>query len=175
MNVLVVYESMYGNTHEVAESIATGLRSGTEAAVVPVAEATPELLRDADVLVVGGPTHVHGMARAATRKSAAEAADKAGSGLTLEPGAGPDDPGLREWLPTLHAGPGQAAAAFDTRMTGPVVFTGRASSKIAKRLRQDGYRMVADPASFLVDRQNRLVDGELDRAREWGEQLAAQL
>jgi len=54
MRALVVYESMYGNTHVVASNIADGLRADYEVTLVPVAEATPALVAGADLLVVGG-------------------------------------------------------------------------------------------------------------------------
>ena len=74
MRAVVVYESMYGNTHQVADAIGAGLRSSFEVSVVPVSEAGPAVLADADLVVVGGPTHVHGMSRAGTRKAAVQAA-----------------------------------------------------------------------------------------------------
>jgi flavodoxin len=53
MRALVVYESMYGNTHVIASNIADGLRSTCEVTLVPVAEATWDLIADADLLVAG--------------------------------------------------------------------------------------------------------------------------
>ena len=66
-----------------------------------------------------------------------------------------------------------AAAAFDTRIDAPAALTGRASKGIAKRLRRCGFSLVVEPESFLVDKHNRLVDGEEERARAWGAALAA--
>ena len=67
---LVVYESMFGNTEQVAEAIGEGLRSKVEAEVVRVDRA-PEVLPDSlDLLVVGGPTHAFSMSRPGTRESA---------------------------------------------------------------------------------------------------------
>jgi flavodoxin len=62
MRVVVVYESMYGNTHLVADAVAEGLRSvdRVDAEVVGVAHASAAVLAGAEVVVVGGPTHVHG-------------------------------------------------------------------------------------------------------------------
>ncbi len=70
MRAVVVYESMYGNTHHVAEAIGSGLAEGFDVAVVPVAEAGQEMIDDADLVIVGGPTHAHGMSRESTRQEA---------------------------------------------------------------------------------------------------------
>ena len=77
------------------------------------------MLAGADLVVVGGPTHAHGMSRATTRKAAVAAADKPESPLEVDPDA--EGPGLREWFDSLDglgALPTQAAA-FDTRLDAP--------------------------------------------------------
>ena len=48
MRAVVIYESMYGNTHAIADAIGRGLAPGNEVTVVPVAEAAPELLGEAE-------------------------------------------------------------------------------------------------------------------------------
>jgi hypothetical protein len=170
MRAVIVYESMYGNTRLIADAIARGLGPESETVVVPVSEARPELLDRADLVVVGGPTHAHGMSRAATRKSAVQAADKPGSRLTLDPGA--EGPGLRDWFDGLDQGSG-TAAAFDTRLGGPAILTGQASKGIARLLRKHGLTLAAGPESFLVTKDNRLQPGEEHRAQAWGRQLAS--
>ncbi|NUR59542.1 MAG: CBS domain-containing protein [Catenulispora sp.] len=90
------------------------------------------------------------------------------NGLALEPTA--PGSGLREWFEHLGRGDGKRAAAFDTRLSAPPLFTGRASLRIAKRLRKSGFDLAEDPVSFLVDKQNHLR-GELERAQSWGERL----
>ena len=137
MRALVVYESMYGNTHVVASNIADGLRATHEVTLVPVAEATEDLVAEADLLVVGGPTHMHGLSSPASRRMAAQAAAKPASGLSLDPDA--CGPGLRDWLKGLGPGIGPGissahalAAAFDTRLNGVAAFTGHASRGIGK-------------------------------------------
>jgi flavorubredoxin len=67
MNVVVVYESLFGNTHQIAEAIAGGVREAApdaQVACLPIAEANPELLQVAEVLIVGGHTHMRGMTSA---------------------------------------------------------------------------------------------------------------
>jgi Flavodoxin len=172
MRVVVIYESMFGNTHVIAEAVAAGLQQGNEVTVVPVAQAARELLAGAGLVVVGGPTHVHGMSRANTRKGAVQMASKPGSKLALDANA--EGPGLRDWFASL----GQIsvpAAAFDTRLEGRAVFTGRASRAIRRELGRHGFSVIAPPKSFLVTGNNQLRPGEEDRARGWGEQLAGKL
>jgi hypothetical protein len=171
MRALVVYESMFGNTHMVADHIARGMGNGVVAAVVPVDRATVAMVADADLVVVGGPTHVHGMSTTTSRSGAKDTA-AADDDLDLDPDA--EGLGLRDWFAGL-AGAGTPAAAFDTRVDAPAVLTGRASKGIARRLRHHGFTLVADPESFLVDKDNHLLAGEDDRAETWGAALAATL
>ena len=168
MRALVVYESMYGNTHVIASNIKDGLRATHEVTLVPVTAATAELVSHADLLVVGAPTHMHGLSSASSRQMAARAASKEGSGLTLDPDMG--GPGLREWLNGLADGHA-LAAAFDTRFHGVPLATGRASRGISRLLKRHGYRIFVAPESFLIGQQNTLLDGEASRARRWGAAL----
>jgi hypothetical protein len=170
MRAVVVYESMYGNTHLIADAIGAGLKTAFDVSVVPVSQASPAVLADAHLVVVGGPTHAHAMSRAATRKAAVEAADKPASPLTVEPGA--LGPGLRDWFGSLGQYPVKAAA-FDTRIHGPAALTGRASKGVARLLRAHSFDLVAEPESFLVTKQDRLEPQESARAREWAATLAA--
>jgi len=168
MRSLVVYESMYGNTRQIAEAIAAGLGEAGQASAIHVAEVNPAALAELGLLVLGGPTHAWGMTRPGTRKAAVAQADKAH--LTVEGKA--DAPGIRELLaglPRLEC-PG---AAFDTRLDAPVMFTGQASRSIAHHLRKHGVQ-VLDHRSFLVTRANKLRDdSELAKARAWGVELTA--
>ncbi|MEO8694618.1 MAG: flavodoxin domain-containing protein [Acidimicrobiales bacterium] len=172
MKALVIYESMYGNTHLIADAIGTGLSEVAEVVVIPVREATPALLHDADLIVVGGPTHAHGVSRPATRQAAADAAEKPGSELVVEPDAA--GTGLRDWFSTLDWMSGRAAA-FDTRLDAPAPFTGRASKGITRMLRHHGFTVVTEPQSFLVTKANHLEADEAKRARDWGVELAAMI
>jgi menaquinone-dependent protoporphyrinogen IX oxidase len=172
MKALVVYESMYGNTHLIASAVADGLRPHGDATVVRVDEADPELVESADVIVVGGPTHAHGMSRASTRKAAAVASGKPGSNLVLE--AERAETSLREWFASVNR-LDKKAAAFDTRIDMAAVLTGRASKGIARELRQRGATLISEPRSFFVTKDNHLEPHEESEAREWGARLAKAL
>jgi hypothetical protein len=170
MHALIVYESVYGNTHAVAAGIAAGLEPRSEAKLVPLHDATEDLLSWADVVIVGGPTHAHGLTSASSRKGARESANDPKSGLTLDPDA--VGPGLRDWFRGLTRVQGKSAVAFDTRFDASALLTGRASHGIARRLRGRGFTLVTQPESFLVDKHNQLLAGETDRAALWGAHLA---
>jgi hypothetical protein len=168
MKFVVIYESMYGNTHLIADAIANGLSGYGDVEVMPVSAADRTRVSGADLVVVGGPTHVHGMSRPSTRKAAIAAAEKPDSGLELDPGA--EGIGLSEWFRKLGDMSGYAAA-FDTRAPGPPLLTGRASRRIARLLREHGFTMLSEPESFVVAKDNHLDEGEERHARSWGLEL----
>ncbi|WP_236790884.1 flavodoxin domain-containing protein [Amycolatopsis sp. GM8] len=164
MRVLIVYESMFGTTELIAKAVAEGLRPAGEVAVTNVDDA-PAQLGDVDLLVVGGPTHVHGMSRPSTRESAAGQAE--GGALSRERG-------IREWLGSLGPAPdGLAVAVFDTRLDKARWLVGSAAHSAANVLRRHGYQIPGKPQSFFVTSSTppELAPGELERAREWGETL----
>jgi hypothetical protein len=170
MHAIVVYESMYGNTRHVAEAIARGIDDSGTARVVPVSMAEAVSLAEFDLVVVGGPTHLHGMSRASTRHTADDAATASAGDLVMEPD--PTSEGVREWLASLANMTGRAAA-FDTRIDGAPLLTGRASKGIGKMLRAAGFQLVVEPESFLVDKATHLLAGEEQRAQAWGAGLTA--
>lgn len=171
MKVLVIFESMYGNTRAIAEAVAEGIGvdGDVQVTVLPVSAASTELARDADLLVVGGPTHAHSMSRPSTRRAAQEAAATPDSGLLLDPTA--SGPGVRDWLAHLEHR-GGLGAAFDTRLDAPAMFTGSAAAGIARKLRRCGITAITKPESFLVTKKTELCPGETTRAREWGTELS---
>ena len=175
MRTVIVYESLFGNTHKIAEAIAEGIRTqqpDAEVACVPVADGSPALTGGADLLIVGGPTHMRGMSSGMTRKKGVEGEQKKAPDLHVEPGF--DGPGLRDWFHGLDQAAGSAsAAAFDTRAG--IRMAGGAAPGIARRLRRHGYRVLATEGYIIDDTQGPLRAGELDRARDWGASLSRQL
>ena len=174
MEIAVVFESMYGATHEIADAIAEGVAEAQPDATVTthrVGEADPDRVAAADLLLVGGPTHMRGMSSGMSRKMAVQMEEKkereSGEhfGHGLEPGAEGD--GLRDWFHRLPKGArGRRAAAFDTRGEGPMV--GGAAKGIAHRLESHGYELVTGPEGFIVEGDAQLLKaGERERARAW--------
>jgi hypothetical protein len=172
MRALVVYESMFGNTREIATAIAEGIAARMPVETVEVASAPLVIHDDVTLLVVGGPTHAHGMSKPESR---ADSAKRAGDRLVSKGN------GIREWLGTIRSGSTRTSvAAFDTRIKGPGLLWGSAAKGADKALRGLGFTGMAAPESFLVEGPtgpvfDRLADGETERARAWGEGLAGRL
>ncbi len=80
-------------------------------------------------------------------------------------------PPLRAFLERLGRIDGMRAAAFDTRLDWPLWLSGSAAKQIAAGLVQAGATVVAAPESFIVTREPKLRDGELERAAAWAESL----
>jgi hypothetical protein len=160
MHALIVFESIWGNTEQIGREIAAGIGGRTD--VIDAASASEALEDDVDLLVVGGPTHAFSMSTARTRESARQ------QGATHIPTRG-----IREWIAD-HQSPRRATpvATFDTRVTSPRL-PGSAAKKAMKRLIGLGYQPVAKPATFGVHGYaGPVTDGELERARRWGAELA---
>lgn len=172
MRALVVYESMYGNTRKIAQAVAEGISERLAVKTVEVGDAALEVPDDVDLIVVGGPTHAHGMSRSGTRESAANQFAKP---LVS------DGIGIREWLDAIRPPARRVhAAAFDTRARIPAWASGSAANGYAKLLEGSGFRLVDKPRSFFIQTKAEPVDdllaeGELDQARAWGLALAIAL
>jgi flavodoxin len=165
MRALVVYESMFGNTAEVARAVATGLSAHLEVELRNVADAAPGATsgQRRDLLVVGGPTHAFSMSRPQTREDA------------VRKGADPAvvATGIRDWLAESQTS--TAFATFDTKVARVRRLPGSAAHQASRAARRRGHSRAARPESFYVeDTKGPLLDGELDRARAWGERLGAE-
>jgi hypothetical protein len=159
---LVLFESMFGNTQQIAEAVKEGLSTFVPTDIHEVGTA-PDVIPDGvGLIIVGGPTHAFGMSRPKTRQDATRQA----GGHVVSGGNG-----LREWLTTLRAPGSLSAAAFDTRIDKPRV-PGSAARGAEKRLRKLGFQIATPSESFYVTgTAGPLVDGETERARRWGEEL----
>jgi hypothetical protein len=67
-----------------------------------------------------------------------------------------------------------AVATFDTRVDTVRHLPGSAAKKAAKEVRRHHLgRVVASESFYVGDTQGPLLDGELARARAWGEELVS--
>jgi len=146
MRIVVVYDTVYGNTRAIAEAIGKALPG--EAPVWHVRDVQPGDLQSADLLVIGSPTQ--GALPTAAMQSLIE---------RLGPPA-------RE---------GGRVAAFDTRLTWGFLerWGGFAAQKMADRLQEKGWALACPPQGFFVRglRKGPLKRGELDRAAAWAGQI----
>ena len=161
MKALVVFESMWGNTEQVARAVAEGLAGACEVDVLDVAAQVPSDLGGVDLLVVGGPTHAFSLSRPATRQ---DAVDRGAPG-------GHEGRGIREWIAELPVGD-VAVATFDTRVDKVRHLPGSAARKAAKEVRRHHLgRVVGSESFYVADTAGPLLDGELERARSWADGL----
>lgn len=148
MNVLVVYDSQFGNTEQIGRAIANQMEARGIVRFLSIDDPAGHNLIGVDLLVVGGPTQGHG---------------------ARQP--------LRDWVEQLSPTMLQsvAVATFDTRFRWPVFLAGSAASSIAKTLRHHGARLLVPPESFFVEgREGPLANGELERAGAWADTLILQ-
>jgi hypothetical protein len=154
---VVLYESLFGNTETIAKAIADGLGESCEVTLGHFGD-VPGAVEGADLIVLGGPTHGWGMTKPQSRR---------------QPGGQIYEVGVREWLEAARPGLGKAAAAFDTRFDKPRWMTGSAAARIGRELERLGYRMAMGPESFFVlHTGGPLKEGEQERAKRWGSELA---
>lgn len=143
MKVLVIYDSMFGNTERVAQVIAAGLGTGEDIRLAKVNTITPQDTMALDLLIVGSPTH----------------------------GFRPTE-ATRAFLDSLQPNllSGVRAAAFDTQYRSRL--SGSAAKKIEKALRRQGCSIVAPAIGFFViGSEGPLAEGELDKATAWAKQI----
>ena len=161
MRVLIVFESLFGNTRQIAEAIAEGARRASmlvDASCIRVPDLVGAETASADLFFVGGPTQFHGMASRKKRGVWLRQQDletgASRSGHALEPGTGGST--LSEWLDRI--------------------LSGGAAPKIERRLRDRGYTIAAAPVGFIVeDMEGPLRSGERERAAAWGQMAVERL
>lgn len=166
MKSLVVYESLFGNTEQVARAIGRGLAEHCHVELCEVNDAPTVIPEELDLIVVGGPTHAFSMSSPSIRQGAFRQGASQGAAAL----------GVREWLGHQRRIPHTALVAmFDTRVGKVRHMPGSAARGAAKLAHKLGYAAAAKPQSFYVeDVTGPLAAGELDRAKSWGQRLGAQ-
>jgi hypothetical protein len=164
----VVCESMFGNTAAVAGAIGSELRSqGFDVEIWDVEDAPAAESLRVDLLVVGAPTHAFSLSRPGTRADAVRQGADAARART----------GIREWLTAAGGTPEEAqprVVAFDTRVAKARHLPGSAA-RAAMRLGERHHlgHPLGIESFYVEDIAGPLLDGELDRAREYARNVSA--
>jgi flavodoxin I len=145
MKAIVIYDSLYGNTEQIARAIGGGIEG--EVKVVRAGEAKPEELGSCDLVIVGSPTQ---------------------GGRHTKPMQA-----FLDGLPG-DALKNKKVASIDTRgKTWIVKIFGWAANRIADTLKDKGGSLLAPGQGFFVKAtKGPLVDGELERAAAWAKTIA---
>ncbi|MGZ4934754.1 MAG: flavodoxin family protein [Halobacteriota archaeon] len=148
--ILVVYESKYGNTKRVAETIVEGMQrvDGTETMLNEVKKVDRNAIPRYDAIVFGGPTHFGGPTRS-----------------------------MKKFIDKLSALPldGKQFAVFDTYFKTDFE---KATKDMEQRMREKvpAMKMIVPGLSIKVgDMKGPIAEGELPKCEEFGTKIAAQL
>lgn len=157
MKTLVLYDSAFGNTQQIAKAIGAALSTVDDIPVIRIKDILPEHLTGVQLLLVGSPTR----------------------------GFRPTED-TKKFLQKLPARSlaGVNIAAFDTRvnikevnsgfLTFMVNLFGYAAEPIAKALQKKGGKLVLPPEGFFVDdKEGPLKRGELERAAAWANRMCS--
>ncbi len=154
MNILIVYDSIYGNTAKIAEAVADRLGRDNHVTTVAVQQAAKLDLSDTDLLIVGSPTR------------------------GFQP-----TPNISEFIAALAPASTDLTAADSTRASTWKRSTRRHCvglwrlEAMPQRAWPAGYEnhgivLRGDPGAFLVTgTEGPLKTGELERARDWAGDL----
>jgi flavodoxin len=155
MKIIVVYDSVFGNTGQIAQAIGGALGSGNEVEVCNVSQFSRENLKGTELLIVGSPTRGFRPTEAISNFIK----NLSPRGLT-----------------------GIMVAAFDTRISLEELKSsiarfivkkgGYAANPIAKKLVAMGGILMLPPEGFLVtNEKGPLKVGETERAAGWAREL----
>jgi len=148
MKALIVYDSMFGNTEKIAQSIHDSLAESVNVEILHMSKLNSKELNGLDLVIVGSPTH---------RCKPSES--------------------VNVFLNNIPRGAlkGISIASFDTRyhMSKWLLWlAGSATKRIARKLKSKKGNLALEPESFIVTgREGPLEDGELERASLWAKTI----
>ena len=157
VKALVIYDSFFGNTERIAQSIGNALVRPEDVGILRVGDVRPEQLTGLKLLIVGSPTRAFS-----------------------------PSPAIKKFLKSIPKNglKGVKIAAFDTRITDEEIDSavfflrflvnifGYAAKPIVDRLVKKGGQLIAPPEGFYVQgTEGPLKEGELERASEWAKQI----
>jgi len=151
MHVLVVYDSMYGNTEKIAQAIGTAIG----ATVLHVNQVKEEHLTGLDILIVGSPTQ----AFQPLKSMKTFLKDLPAGSLK----------GVKIASFDTRADLGEVGSKLLSFL---VKLFGYAAEPIQAKLVRKGGIKVTTPAGFFVHgKEGPLKEGEIERALQWGKQM----
>ena len=153
MKVFIIYDSLFGNTEEIANAIGEAFSHFHNTIVLKAEKADPTNLEESDMLIIGSPTH---------------------GGWFTEP--------IKKFIASLPAEVLQniKTATFDTSLpTSNMGFVmnhlaklfGNAAPRIAKKLNKKGLNVLDSKIFYVLGKEGPLQDGEIEKARKWADQL----
>jgi len=157
MKVLIIYDSVFGNTEQIAQAIGNALGSQEDVGTFRVSNVKLEQLTGLELLIVGSPTRGFRPTEAITSFL---------KRISIS--------GLK----------GVKVAVFDTRLSTSDIESsavrflvktgGYAAKPIADRLKKSGGDLIMPPEGFFVKgTEGPLKEGELERAVDWAKQIIA--
>ncbi len=151
MKVLVVYDSMYGNTEQIAKAIG----SACGASVLHAGQVKMDRLKGLDFLIIGSATQAFQPLQSMKvfLKEIPQGALKTIKVATFDTRM-------------------DIAAVNNRLLTMMTKLFGYAAQHISASLARKGGEVVASPIGFIVnDKQGPLKDGEIERAFQWAKQV----
>jgi flavodoxin I len=161
VKAMIIFDSFFGNTEQIAQAIGHALGSPEEIQTLRVGMVKPGQLAGMELLIVGSPTR------------------------RFRP-----SPAISSLLKSIPKNDlkGTKVAAFDTRFTEEEIKSsgailpfmvkrfGYAARPIADGLEKKGGELIAPPEGFYVKGiEGPLLEGELNRAEEWVQRIIGQL
>jgi flavodoxin len=150
MKILIVYDSVFGNTEQIAHAIGNALGMQKNVEIMRISNVKPEQLTELELLIVGSPTY-----------------------------GGRPTPAILDFLNKISVSTisNVNVTAFDTRLSTRLVrIFGYAADKIADSLKKNGGTLIAPPEGFFVrGEEGPLKEGELERAASWAKMIIKKL
>ncbi len=152
MKVLIVYETKYGNTKKAAETIGESINeAGNEITVVKVDAVEMDSIKNYGAIVIGSPTYASSQAKS-----------------------------IKKFITSLSVEEDVNIVVFDTH-TGDGKSTGgimrRAVKKMEKQIEKNPKlkKVMGGLQVAVKGIKGPLIDGELDKCKEFGKELAKKL
>lgn len=153
MKISIIYDSLYGNTEKIAQTIKEVLEKKHEIDIKNVTEAKLKDFQEKDLVIIGSPTHTGRPSKAMQV--------------------------LLNMLPKESL-KGSKLAVFDTSMAtykqnffmkGVIKFFGYSAPRVANILKRKGAEILSVQSFFVMNMKGPLKDDEIQRAKKWGSGL----